>query len=179
MSLLCLSMCLIHTKFPSSTTPHPPRHPCLLFPILIFHTRSVMCSNHIAAIRESSQDDCLAGIFLFAFFRYACAISAYSEKKNLQVIVLFCFLQHNKLGLNRVEGDRVTQQLVSTHPLQHAEKYSAFFYASLHKLFRLLVMTSSFSCTIFSDVVCSLFRMVARNLYAARACRLYLFNLRD
>ena len=31
--------------------------------------------------------------FLFAFFRYACAISAYNEKKNLQMIVFAVF--HN------------------------------------------------------------------------------------
>ena len=34
-------MCLIHTKLPSSTVSHPPRHPCLLFPILIFLCRTV------------------------------------------------------------------------------------------------------------------------------------------
>ena len=79
MSLLCLSMRLIHTNLPPSTTPYPPRHPCLLFPILIFHTRSVMCSNHIAATRESSQVDCLAGFFLFAFFCSACAIGTCGE----------------------------------------------------------------------------------------------------
>ena len=56
-------MCLIHTNLPPSTAPHPPRHPCLLFPILIFHTRSVMCSNHIAAIIDSGQVAYLTGIF--------------------------------------------------------------------------------------------------------------------
>ena len=63
MSLLCLSMCLIHIKLPSSTTPHPPRHPCLLFPILIFHTRSVMHLDYIAVIIDSGQVAYLAGIF--------------------------------------------------------------------------------------------------------------------
>lgn len=121
----------------------------------------------------------LGWYFFIRFFSICLCNKRIQWKEKSSSDCSFLFLQHNKLGLNRVEGDRVTQQLVSAHPLQHAEKYSAFFYASLHKLFRLLVMTSSFSCTIFSDVVCSLFRMVAHNLYAVRACRLYLFNLRD
>ena len=42
------------------------------------------------------------------------------------MVFFFCFPQHNKLGLNRVGGDRATQQLVSAPPLRHAEEYSAF-----------------------------------------------------
>ena len=64
MSLLCLSMCLIHTNLPASTTTHPPRHPCLLFPILIFHTRSVMHLDYIAVIIDSGQVAYLTGFFI-------------------------------------------------------------------------------------------------------------------
>ena len=194
-------MCLIHTNLPPSTAPHPPRHLCLLFPILIFHTRSVMCSNHIAATRESSQGAHLAGFFcikpsawarlwcvadfggsegglsplFYSLFSICLCNQRVQRKEKSSNDCFCCFSQHNKLGLNRVRDDRVTQQFVSAHPLQHA-KNIRHFCASSHKLFRLLVMTSSFSCTIFSDIIYSPFWMVCRNFHSTRVCKLCLFQ---
>ena len=56
-----------------------------------------------------------------------CLCNQRVQRKEKSSNDCFCgFLQNNKLGLNRVRDDRVTQQFVSAHPLQHAEKYSAF-----------------------------------------------------
>ena len=172
-------MCLIHTNLPPSTAPHPPRHPCLLFPILIFHTRSVMCSNHIAATRESSQVDCLAGFFcikpsawarlwcvadfggsegglsplFYSLFSICLCNQRVQRKEKSSNDCFCCFSQHNKLGLNRVRDDRVTQQFVSAHPLQHAEKYSAFL--------RFFAQALSAAC---DDFLVQLYNLLGHNL---------------
>ena len=64
-----------------------------------------------------------------------------------------CFSQHNKLGLNRVRDDRVTQQFVSAHPLQHAEKYSAFL--------RFFAQALSAAC---DDFLVQLYNLLGHNL---------------
>lgn len=169
-------MCLIHTKnFRPQPPTHPPRHSCLLVPILIFHTRSVMCSNHIAATRESSQGDCLAGFFCIkpsAWARLWCVADFGGSEGGLSPLFSIClcnqrvqrkekssndcfccFSQYNKLGLNRVRDDRVTQQFVSAHPLQHAEKYSAFL--------RFFAQALSAAC---DDFLVQLYNLLGHNL---------------
>jgi len=91
--------------------------------------------------------------FFIRFFSICLCNQRVQRKEKSSNDCFCCFSQHNKLGLNRVRDDRVTQQFVSAHPLQHAEKYSAFL--------RFFAQALSAAC---DDFLVQLYNLLGHNL---------------